>query len=87
MQARVVNIGTSLGIILPNLVVKDFSLQAGRLLDLSVSDETMILKKKTPREDWALAAQRLHEDGNDKLLIPDVFEDEIFDEWLQNETV
>jgi len=81
MQARVVNIGTSLGVILPNLVAKDLSLQAGRLLDLSVLDDTMILKKKTPREGWAWAAQKLHEDSEDKLLIPDVFEDEVFDEW------
>jgi len=81
MQARVVNIGTSLGVILPNLIARDFSLQAGRLLDLSVSDDRMILKKKTPREDWALAAQRLHENGEDKLLITDIFSDEIFEEW------
>ena len=83
MQARVVNIGTSLGIILPNLIAKDLSLQAGRLLDLSVLDDTMILKKKTPREGWVLAAKKLHEDNEDKLLIPDVFEDEFFDEWRQ----
>jgi antitoxin MazE len=83
MQARVVNIGTSVGIILPNVIVKDFSLQAGRLLDISVSDDTMILRKKTHREGWALAAQKLHEEGEDKLLIPDVFEDEIFNEWIQ----
>jgi len=83
MQARVVNIGTSLGIILPNLVAKDLSLQAGWLLDLSVLGNKMILKKKTPRAGWALAAQKLHEDKEDTLLIPDVFEDEIFEEWLQ----
>jgi len=83
MQARVVNIGTSLGVILPNLVAKDLSLQAGRLLDLSISGDRVILKKKTPREGWASAAQKLHDDKGDTLLISDVFEDENFDEWLQ----
>ena len=32
--------------------------------------------KAQPRQGWAEAAKRAHENGDDKLLIPDVFEDE-----------
>ena len=32
--------------------------------------------KAQPRQGWAEAAKRAHENGDDELLIPDVFEDE-----------
>jgi antitoxin MazE len=83
MQARIVKIGSSIGVILPNLIVRDFSLQAGKSLDLSILNDTdILLKKKIPREGWDLAAQELHRENGDQLLLPDVFEDEILDEWL-----
>jgi hypothetical protein len=31
-----------------------------------------------PRKGWSEAFQKMHEAGDDKLLIPDVFEDESF---------
>ena len=31
--------------------------------------------KAQPRQGWAEAAKRAHENGDDELLIPDVFED------------
>lgn len=34
-----------------------------------------------PREGWDLAFKQMHENGDDKLLIPDLFEDENLDEW------
>jgi len=41
----------------------------------------IILMKSNPREGWDLAAQELHSDKGDQLLIPDIFEDENFEEW------
>jgi antitoxin MazE len=35
-------------------------------------------QKNQPRKGWAEAFQKMHEPGDDKLLIPDVFEDEKF---------
>ena len=34
-----------------------------------------------PRKGWDKAFQKMHENGDDQLLINDVFEDENFDEW------
>ncbi len=34
-----------------------------------------------PREGWAEAFQQMHENGDDTLLIDDVFDDETFEEW------
>ena len=33
------------------------------------------------RKDWESAFKKMHENGDDKLLIDDVFNDENFDEW------
>ena len=82
MQARVVKIGSSVGVIIPNVIVKETSLQIGKNLDLCLIGKSEIMLKKTsPREGWDLAAQKLHLDQGDQLLIPDVFEDEKFDDW------
>jgi antitoxin MazE len=36
---------------------------------------------KEPRKNWEKAFKKMHENGDDQLLIDDVFEDENFDEW------
>ena len=82
MQARVVKIGSSVGVIIPNSIVKETSLQIGKKLDLHLINKSEImLTKSSPREGWDLAAQKLHLEQGDRLLIPDVFEDENLDEW------
>lgn len=37
--------------------------------------------KAQPRQGWEEDAKRLHAEGGDELLIPDVFEDETFEDW------
>ena len=37
--------------------------------------------KEQPRQGWAEAAKRDHENGDDELRSPDVFEDEKFEDW------
>ena len=82
MQARVVKIGSSVGVIIPNSIVKETSLQIGKKLDLCLINKSEIkLTKSNPREGWDLAAQELHIEKGDQLLISDIFEDENFDEW------
>ncbi|MCE2865491.1 MAG: hypothetical protein LW804_07780 [Cryomorphaceae bacterium] len=41
--------------------------------------------KTQPRENWALAFQEMHANGDDELLIPDVLEDESFEEFEEEE--
>ncbi len=36
---------------------------------------------KKPREGWAAAFKQMHKNGDDKLLIEDVFEDENIEGW------
>ncbi len=82
MQARVVKIGSSVGVIIPNSIVKEASLQVGKKLDLRlVNKSEIMLTKPNSREGWDLAAQNLHKEQGDQLIIPDIFEDENLDEW------
>ncbi len=39
------------------------------------------LKRKKCRRSWATAFKRMAKNGDDKLLMPDVFEDEKFEDW------
>jgi antitoxin MazE len=39
------------------------------------------LKRRNSRRGWAKAFKRMAKNGDDKLLMPDVFEDEKFDDW------
>ena len=43
--------------------------------------ETGRILSKNTRKDWESAFKEMHENGDDKLLIDDVFNDENFDEW------
>ncbi|MDR6967042.1 hypothetical protein J2X31_001042 [Flavobacterium arsenatis] len=39
-------------------------------------------KKYEPRTGWDKAFKKMHDNGEDKLLMNDVFEDENFEEWM-----
>ena len=41
--------------------------------------------KTQPRENWDLAFKEMHANGDDELLIPDVLEDESFEEFEEEQ--
>jgi antitoxin MazE len=49
---------------------------------LILEKDHIILKPKTAaRKGWDKAFKKMHANGDDKLLMSDVFGDETFDEW------
>ena len=76
MEAKVVQIGNSKGIRIPQKILGQCHIEDS--VDLSVKNGALILKpiKKMPREGWALQAQKMQEAGDDRLIIPDVFADD-----------
>ena len=38
-------------------------------------------RKRSTRKGWAKVFKRMAKNGDDKLLVPNVFEDEKFEEW------
>ena len=80
METNVVKIGNSKGIRLSKLILEKY--QIGEKVELILEDEQIILKPiKAPRKGWAEAFKKMHEEGDDQLMIPDVFEDEEPEEW------
>jgi antitoxin MazE len=43
--------------------------------------KAVLVDQTPPRQGWDLAFKQIHESGDDKLLMPDVFEDENIEEW------
>jgi antitoxin component of MazEF toxin-antitoxin module len=79
MEATVIKIGTSLGLKVPETVVRNFNLKAGTIVEMNfVHDGKVALRKKQQvREGWDLAFAQYSIDGEDKLMLPDFFDSEI----------
>lgn len=75
MDATVINIGNSKGLIIPAEILKELKLQARSVVNIFVRNQAIVIKP-APRQGWEQAAIECHKNGGDKLLTPDVFEDE-----------
>ena len=81
MDISVIPIGTSKGIRLSKTILEKYNITDK--VELILEKGYIILKPKSePRKDWEQAFQKLHENGDDELLINDVFEDENLEEWI-----
>jgi antitoxin MazE len=80
MELSIINIGNSKGIRIPKTILEKYNINDK--IELILEDDRIILKPETkPRKDWEKAFKRMHENGDDQLLISDVFEDENLEEW------
>jgi antitoxin MazE len=77
---NIIHIGKSKWIILHSEVLKQLRLSLKSAVSISLDGNNIVIKAQ-PRQGWAEAAKRAHENGDDELLIPDVFEDEKFEDW------
>ncbi|MBI1781596.1 MAG: AbrB/MazE/SpoVT family DNA-binding domain-containing protein [Sphingobacteriales bacterium] len=75
-------IGNSKGIVIPLRYLK--TLESDNDMIQVEADENGILLKSNqpkPRRGWDKAFKKMAKNNDDKLLIPDVFKDENFDQW------
>ena len=80
MEIAVIPIGNSKGIRLTKTILEKYNITDS--VELILEKGFMILKpKNTPRKGWEKSFKKMHENGDDQLLINDVFEDENFEEW------
>jgi antitoxin MazE len=80
MKTTIIQIGNSKGIILPSAMLRRLRLSLKSAVNMSLSGEHIVIAAE-PRQGWAEAAKNAHKTGGDKLLVPDVFEDEKFEDW------
>lgn len=80
MELSVINIGNSKGIRLSKTILEKYQIQDK--IELILEKGFIVLKPKVePRKNWEKAFKKMHENGDDKLLIDDIFDDENLDEW------
>ena len=80
MEVSVISIGNSKGIRLSKTVLEKYNIKDK--LELIMEEGQIVLKPASlPRKDWEESFQQMHENGDDALLIDDVFADETFEEW------
>ncbi len=81
MHASIVRIGNSKGIRIPKRVLKQCRIKDE--VNLTVKGRKIVLTPvaRKPREGWAEAAAKMHDTGDDQLLIPDVLDEDVHEEW------
>jgi antitoxin MazE len=81
MQLAVIPIGNSKGIRLSKSLIEKYNIKD--TIELTLEKEYIVIKpSKLPRKGWAEAFKKMHTNGDDKLLMPDIFEDENLQEWI-----
>ena len=80
MEVPIIQIGNSKGIRLSKTLLEKYNFTDAVELILE-KDHLVIKPKKLPRQGWEKAFKKMNENGDDNLLLPDVFEDENFEEW------
>jgi antitoxin MazE len=80
MDVSVIAIGNSKGIRLTKTLLDKYNIRD--TVELSLEEDCIVIRPKSvARKGWDKAFKKMHAIGEDKLLIPDVFEDENFGEW------
>jgi antitoxin MazE len=80
MEVSIIKIGNSKGFRLTKTILERYNITDK--IELIFEKGQIILRPiSEPRKGWEKAFQKMHERGDDQLLMNDVFEDEPFDEW------
>ena len=67
MVTNIIQIGNSKGIILPSEILKQLRLSLKSAVSVSLDGNNIVIKAQ-PRQGWAEAAKRAHENGDDELV-------------------
>ena len=80
MEVSVVKIGNSRGIRFSKTILDRYNIRDS--VNLILEKGHIIIKPVTrPRRGWEKAFKEMHDNQDDRLLMPDVFDDEISEEW------
>lgn len=80
MLARVSQVGTSVGVIIPRYIATEGGFTKGSPINIEFSDDKIIISKpRTVRQGWAEAFARYAKEGEDEMLLPDCLDSEAVD--------
>ena len=80
MEVSVVKIGNSRGIRFSKTIIERYNIRD--TVEMILDKGHIIIKPlNRPRKDWDKAFREMHANGDDKLIMPDIFEEENLEEW------
>lgn len=75
MELNVIKVGNSKGLRIPKAILEEYEIED--IVEVTLKENHIELRpKKAPRSGWKEQFALMHQNGDDELLIPDVFEDE-----------
>ena len=80
MEVSVVKIGNSRGIRFSKTIIERYNIRD--TVEMILDKGHIIIKPVSrPRKGWDKAFIEMHANGDDKLIMPDIFEEENLEEW------
>jgi antitoxin MazE len=80
METSIIKIGNSKGLRLSKTILEKYNIKDK--VELILEEGQIILKPiASPRENWENEFKKMSDNGDDKLLMNDVFDDENLEEW------
>ncbi|MBW6501324.1 MAG: AbrB/MazE/SpoVT family DNA-binding domain-containing protein [Bacteroidales bacterium] len=80
MEVSVVKIGNSRGIRFSKTIIERYNIRD--TVEMILDKGHIIIKPLSkPRKGWDKAFKEMHAKGDDKLIMPDIFEEENPEEW------
>lgn len=80
MEVSVIKIGNSKGFRLTKTILERYHITDK--IELIFEKDQIVLRPLTePRKGWDKAFQKMKENGDDQLLMDDIFDDENLEEW------
>lgn len=80
METSIIKIGNSKGLRLSKTILEKYNIKDK--VEMILEEGQIILKPiAIPRENWEKEFKKMNENGDDELLMNDVFEDENLEEW------
>lgn len=80
METAIIKIGNSKGLRLSKTILDKYNIKDK--VQIILEEGQIIIKPiETPRQNWEAAFEKMSKEGDDKMLLNDVFNDENFEEW------
>lgn len=80
MEARITQVGTSVGVIIPKYISAEGGFLKGVPVNIEFEDEKIVITKvKERRKGWEKAFEKFAKENSNELLLPDFLDDEAMD--------
>lgn len=80
METAIIKIGNSKGLRLSKTILDQYNIKDKVEIILEMG-QIVIKPIEVPRKNWEAAFEKMSIEGDDKMLMNDVFNDENFEEW------